>query len=66
MTATPQNVPFPCANATAPPGKGGMLEVALAPVEPVVAAATPEPDVVVVVDGEPTAEARAEVSSGVE
>jgi len=43
-----------------------MLEVALAPVEPVVAAATPEPDVVVVVDGEPTAEARAEVSSGVE
>ncbi len=64
-TATPQNLSVMCDDA-APPVKGVMLEVALALVGLVVAAATPEPEDVVVVDAEPTAEARAEVSSGVE
>lgn len=48
-------------NEAASPVKGVMLEVAWVPVTPVVAAAMPELAVVVVVDGEPMAEARAEV-----
>lgn len=59
MTATPPNVPLTCDDAAAPV-KGVMLEVALALVIPVVAAAAPELAMVVVVDGDPMAEARAD------
>lgn len=58
--ATPPNAPLTC-NDAASPVKGVMLEVALVAVMAVVAAATPELAAVVLVDGEPMAEARAEV-----